>query len=219
MPKSDTNEPVGPDLDRLHSDRDPPDALEDRVVEALRAEGALRTDGELRSEGSEGSIRSVGSKGRPGAEVVGAAGEHRIPRRYRMGLIAAGIALFIAGSLVGRAMARTTGPLAATTGQPFMLLLWEDDRFSAGSPDAVAEEYAAWAEQVARSGSPISGDELGPSRTIGGSVGGAGPASDARIGGYFLVHAENAEAADRLARDHPHVGHGGWIDVAPILQR
>lgn len=203
MPINDANDPEGPDLGGLYNEREPPAELEERVVRALRVETG---------RGGPGAVQPDPG----GRERGGGLGGTRQPR---WALIAAGLVLFIAGSLVGRATIRPSDVVAPTTGQPFMLLLWEDDRFSAGSPEAVAAEYAAWAESVAQGGAPISGDELGPSRTVGPLGDGSGPAPDARIGGYFLVHAESAEAAGRLALQHPHVEYGGWIDVAPILHR
>lgn len=194
MSKSDTNDPGGPGLGRLYADRRPPRELEDRVMQAVRSENALVT----------------GAR-RPSTPRSG---------RRRVGLIAAGLGLFLAGSLVGRATKVTAGPEFETAaGQPFMLLLWEDDGFSAGPSGSVAAEYAAWAEGIARTGTPISGDELGPALTVGSPEDADEPVSGPRIGGYFFVHADDAESAALLARNHPHVAHGGWIEVAPILQR
>jgi len=80
---------------------------------------------------------------------------------------------------------------------------------------------------VAESGVSISGDELGPIRRLFGPVEGdstsvgptdASPASEYRVGGYFMIGAGEEQAAE-LAESHPHRRNGGWVEVAPVVMR
>jgi hypothetical protein len=177
-------------LEALYADRLPPPDLEERVV----ADWA----------------RAVGK--RPGVRKRARAWTYRI---------AAGVVLFLAGW--GSARLSGDDGVGVPPRAGYMLLLWEDAAFGAGEePGALAEEYAAWAGRVAAAGVGIAGEELDPSRSwvSGDGVAGARPSSgDLRLGGYFLVDISDREAAMRLAESHPHVGHGGWVEVAPIVRR
>lgn len=84
--------------------------------------------------------------------------------------------------------------------------------------DRLAAEYGEWARGVARRGIPIDGHELAPERRVvrNRTAANAGEAA-ARVGGYFIVQADDVSAARRLAETHPHIGYGGWIEVAEVL--
>lgn len=188
-----------PDLERLYSGREPPAALEERVV------------GEFR--------RSSGIGARP-------PDRRWAPRRALLRAAAAAV-LFMAGWAVGSW--GLGDPVAEPGGWPtdagagFMLLLWEGEGFDASGAEATAAEYAVWAGSVAGQGLAISGEELGAPRTIVGDLGGAieGPArlGSARLGGYFLVGAGSADEVRSLVRGHPHLARGGAIEIAPIVRR
>jgi hypothetical protein len=177
-------------LGALYADRLPPPDLEERVVADWASAVGARPD---------------------------------VPRRartwtYRM---AAGVVLFLAGW--GSARLSGDDGVGARPRAEHMLLLWEDAAFGEGEePGALAEEYAAWAGSVAAAGIGITGEELGPSRSwvSGDDVADTRPSpGDLRLGGYFLVDIPDRDAARRLAESHPHVGHGGWVEVAPIVRR
>ena len=179
-----------PGLGDLYADRDPPKEWEDAVVQRLHAEALL--------------------------------GGRRATRRGVAGGWARAAAVLVlvgAGYLLGRVTPEAPGPdRVVGADSTFMLLLWEDDGFAPGaSPAEVATEYVAWAQEAGRSGALVDGDELSPARVV---VGATPESSIAPglMGGYFLVQGTMEEAL-RLAEGHPHVGYGGWIEVAPVVQR
>lgn len=141
--------------------------------------------------------------------------------------IAAGIVLFGAGFGSARALpfgppdTDATSAVAGTVparGRSFMLLLFERPDFGAElPPDSLATEYAAWARSVAATGVRISGNELAPERAVLPPADGVPAEAEAfRMSGYFVVEAADEAAARRIAESHPHMGHGGWIEVAEL---
>lgn len=131
-------------------------------------------------------------------------------RRPRLAALAAGIALFLAGWGAGSwTDSRPTEP------DGFMMLLLEGPDFGAGTdPATFAAAYAGWARDVAADGVRISGNELSLDRVTLGA-----PTPDGVVGGYFLVDALDLAQARSIAETHPHLGHGGWIEIAPIVER
>jgi len=188
------DEQHGPlDLEGLYADREPPASLEERVT--------------------AGYVRTM-----------------RRPLRGRVEWwrrVAAGVVLFGAGFASAHALSsKPTDPDAASAitataaggGRAFMLLLFERPDFGTDlPPGSLATEYAAWARSVAATGVRISGNELALERTVLPPAGGVpGEAATFRLGGYFVVEAADEAAARRIAESHPHMGHGGWIEVAEL---
>ena len=185
-------------LDEIYADGRPPPALEDAVVGRLVADGLLEPGG----RGRAARLSSTGHS-----------------RRGRWFLrVAAGLLLFAGGWVSANAFAPTA---PATPADSYMLLLWEAPGFSPeAQPGAIASEYAAWARAIASGGTAISGNELSADRVIAGDVpAGSSVAGGARLGGYFLVAAESQDDAYAMAAGHPHLRHGGWIEVAEIVVR
>lgn len=142
----------------------------------------------------------------------------RAPARRWSLRAAAAVVLLAAGWAAGR----WVGPGGAGEREArYMLLLWEGPGFAAGvDPSTFAPEYAGWARGVASSGIAVTGEELALERAWVGPGGASErPPGTAglRLGGYFLVDVADEAAARRLARAHPHLGHGGWIEVAPLV--
>jgi hypothetical protein len=218
--RGDANDPTEPiDLSGLYADRPVPDDLEDRVVDGLVGAGLL-----VGRSGDAGSPGVHFTAQRPPARRSTPAGA-MWPTLLR---VAAGLALLGGGWLLGRSAGEGAAPGppgAPETAPDHMLLLWEDPASPpAGDPSAVAAEYAAWAGMVASGGTPISGDELGSPRTLLPPDGREPtPPADAtaglRLGGYFLVATGSSDAAEALARDHPHRVNGGWVEVVPLVGR
>ncbi len=110
-----------------------------------------------------------------------------------------------------------------------MLLLREDAGFdpeglARHDPGALVREYAAWARAGARE-TVLGGERLedegrivraGGERLIVEPLGRLAGAAGGRIGGYFLIRAEDLEEAVRLAGSCPHLTHGGSIEVREI---
>lgn len=203
---NDEREGALPGFDGLYADREPPPGLEDRVVASyVRARP-----------------RSRGTRRRGGPTVAArwlqlAAGLTLLLGGYGAGRLAAG-----GGDVASIGTSVSRGPGVSDTAPPgFLLLLWEDERFTRQAPpEGFAEEYAAWARAVAGRGVGISGYELGPDRAVvGRSPSGVdadvvGVPPEGTVSGYFVVQVDDLAAARRLAEGHPHVAHGGWIEVA-----
>jgi len=170
----------------------PPEALEERVVAAMRSRGLLG------------------------------------PRRPRLmaagrwvAALAAGVLLFVAGLAIGRGSA----PAPVRSESPrFMLLLHEDGQYEEVPPDAVAgrvDEYRRWASRLQEAGHFVTGEKLearGAVLSRGGSsaMEPAETTADDTIAGFFIISADSYDAALALARDCPHLLHGGRIEVRPI---
>lgn len=186
-------------LDELYADHEPPPELEERIVASY-----------ARSRASRGTARSA-----------------------RWLQLAAGVVLLLGGYAAGRLGTRVGQSGAGQDGgvdveaiaaspsgsaARYLLLLWEDEGFTRRAPpNGFAAEYASWARSVAGRGIDISGHELAPERAVVGRASSIeGARSEASVSGYFVVGVDDLEAARQLAEGHPHVGHGGWIEVAAI---
>jgi hypothetical protein len=122
-------------------------------------------------------------------------------------------ALALVAFALGRFWPSDTTPVPPATRSEFVLLLYGAE----SPPEAEAArvtEYGAWARELAQTGRRVSGERLGDAAW---AVGPA-PADDARgaILGYFVIEAEDEREAVGLAERHPHLRHGGWIEVRPI---
>jgi hypothetical protein len=216
MKDQDDKPPLG--LDRLYSEREPPGALEARVAGDFMHALAERYPA--------GAAPSDSPEPRRGAmrQRLGRAGAWQLQ-------IAAGIVVFLAGFGVARLLpgaepvAPAGGPdpvtVENTDYRRFMLLLWERPGFASGvAPGQLVAEYADWARATAGSGVPVSGHELGADRALirpGEPVPSAAPGEGDRLSGYFVVEVPDVAAARRLAAGHPHLGYGGWIEIAEVL--
>jgi hypothetical protein len=160
--------------------------LEDRVVAALRAEGLLRAP--------------------------------RRSSRY-LSLAASLILVFVAGALAGRFAPR---PVASEDPRPqFVLLLEEGKEFDA-SQDHVAE-YAAWARALGADGRIVAGEKLKDDAVVLSSQNAAVTIERARVTsneaaprGYFVIRARDLDEAIAVAKECPHLKHGGRISLRPI---
>lgn len=131
--------------------------------------------------------------------------------------VAAGLALFAAGLLVGQ---RHGGSAIEASPMPrYALFLYDapdETALTAAQMEARIEEYRSWAAGVRRQGSEIHGEKLEPTSRL---LGGSGPDLGARtLGGYFVIAAMDYEAAVAIARTCPHLKHGGSIVVRPIAR-
>ncbi len=136
----------------------------------------------------------------------------RSPRRWSMAIAAAvaGLSLFGGGYLWGRATRATPNVSSAPH---YALLLYEDSGFDRSQPEsALVAEYNAWAGGLAQAGQLVGGEKLGTSV-------GVEPAPADALGdfsGFFIVAVPNDSAARALARESPHIRHGGRVVVRRI---
>ena len=171
-------------------DRTGPDAWIARVTRAAPPPPALRARiaDDLRRQGLLPSRRAKST------------------RRW-MG-IAAAVVLFTSGWLA----ASVYHAPSPAPGPRYMLLLFGET----STPEdraARVEEDRAWAIDLRRAGTAVSGERLADDAAVVGA-----PLQDdvASLGGYFIVDAPSAEAARALAEQHPHARHGGTIVIRPI---
>jgi hypothetical protein len=127
----------------------------------------------------------------------------------------AAIVLFAGGVMVGRRVGKPAPDLRPH----FALLLYEDAGFRPSSHAALVAEYAAWATSLRAQGKLVMGEELDQGETLVlEGVGNAAPLSpgEARseigtLGGFFILRVANREEALTLARQCPHLKHGGRV--------
>ncbi len=174
----------------LSAEETPPAGLEDRLVERLRLEGRL------------------GGRG----------------RRWTSSAVAAVVALLCVsgGWFLGR---RAPAAAPALDARPlYLLLLYEDAGFET---DAAREaqrvaEYSRWAGRLAESGALVSAEKLkDEATTLRASVPDrqdvvSSEMPGGRLAGFFLVRAASDGEARRIARECPHLGHGGRVVVRPV---
>jgi len=139
---------------------------------------------------------------------------YRRMARWTAGMAAA-LALFASGAFLERVRA------APPPGEQFMLLLYEDATFQhapASDPGAHAREYGSWARSL--SGHLVGGEELSSAGKLlaGNAISDQLPSAGAGVvAGYFLIAARDMDEAVRIARDCPHLRHGGRISLRPLV--
>jgi hypothetical protein len=178
----DTNDPAR----NLAGPVDPPPGLKQRVTQSLRARGLL----------AQATWR------RP---TLGTA----------LAYAAAALVLFAGGAVLGRRV----GKPAPDVRPRYALLLYEDAGFKGGSHAALVAEYASWADSLRGEGKLVMGEELDQAETL--VLVGAGSAArvsprEARsevevLGGFFIVRVADRDEALGLARQCPHLKHGGRV--------
>jgi hypothetical protein len=128
--------------------------------------------------------------------------------------IAAGLALFLAGTQVRVAPGVSSGELPG-----WVLLLYEDEAFRPAQSSAeLVREYTAWGVEADRAGEVVLAEELAPDAEVLGRPGPPGRDALGRLTGMYVVRAPNAAAAVALARGHPHLRHGGSIVVRGFVR-
>ncbi len=177
----------------LSRELQPPAALEDRVVSALRDQGLIS------------SARTIWWR--------------TMPR-----LAAAAVLILAVGFAAGRV---TVSPPPPESRLPrFMLLLYDTpEREVARTPEAeraLAEEYGAWAGEIARDGHFLAGDPIHGEgrmlRQIDRRIE-TFPAADEGaeiVVGYFMIQAEDYDQAVEVARDCPHLKYQGGVLVRRV---
>ena len=146
-------------------------------------------------------------------------------------------AMLVVGVLIGRLVWRgghdeATGPgsVASATApkEKYVLLLHGPARArpttaaeaaaDSATERALVAEYAAWAGQLAARGSLVAGEKLADEPLT--VLASAGTVDVQRftadeLGGFFIIQADSAEAY-RIARDCPHLKHGGTVQLRRI---
>jgi hypothetical protein len=188
------------ELDTLSREIPPPEALEERVVAALRDEGLIR-----QAEGS-----APGPPARSGSI-------------FRPAAMAAGVLLM---ALLGFAGGRLTAVAPEAPRADYMLLVKPaaggSVRLDADEELERFKEYSAWYGSLASRGEMVGGEKLTDEPGIvleGGSDGGGArerSGSGGEIEGYFLIRAGSDDEARRIASSCPHLRYGGVIELRRI---
>ena len=164
--------------------------VEERIVAALRARGLIRTSW---------------TRSRFAARLVAAA---------------AGLALVAVGFAAGRGSA---GRAEDAPAEPrFALFLLRGSELLPENPQEEAgrvEEYRSWARGLAGAGRFVSGEKLEDrGEQIGAPAGAPASPPEEEVRGYFVISAGNFDEALAIARQCPHLRHGGRILVRPIAK-
>lgn len=97
-------------------------------------------------------------------------------------------------------------------------------------PDSSPEEMQAnmnqwmgWVDQLAKAGTYVSGEALHPGgKLVSGSVSNVtdGPFTEGKevVGGYFIINAENYDAAVAVCAGYPDYDKGGAVQVRQVVK-
>ncbi|MBL6445077.1 hypothetical protein JMN32_02080 [Fulvivirga sp. 29W222] len=131
--------------------------------------------------------------------------------------IAASIALIAVGIIIGKII---YPPMETQSQFNYMLVLYEDGRFTPSSPEEMFTEYSKWMEGIQEQGVTIGGQEMKPSSLFL-EPDGTQVSDDnvRRVGGYFVINAGSLDQAMKIAQDSPHLKYGGSIEVKEFMIR
>jgi hypothetical protein len=116
---------------------------------------------------------------------------------------------------------------ANTQSATFMLLLRggvSNRDLSAEQLQQQIERYLSWIEKLRREGHFVAGEPLTETGKVlsgkNGSTVTDGPFTESKeeVGGYFIIRANDLEAAVELAKGCPIFGNDGTVEVRPIQQ-
>jgi hypothetical protein len=172
-------------LRALRHEAEPSQNLEDRIISILKSKGLVRT-----------SRKKLFLK--------------------TTATIAASLILFSGGLLLGLQKAeRNQITLTETT---FVLFLIRGPEYQEASSPGLQKqritEYANWARELRKKGTPISGVKLHDEATF---IGESLPGNEThRIAGYFLIEAKDFPTASEIAKKCPHAKYGGEIEIRRV---
>jgi hypothetical protein len=109
----------------------------------------------------------------------------------------------------------------------YMLLLYDDDgmkkMFNSMSPEEMQkglEKYMAWRKKPFTVDGKRLGEDYGKVLRVSGGKTTAtdGPYSETKeiLGGYYTIEAADYDEAVRISMTHPHLEHGGTIEVRHV---
>jgi hypothetical protein len=198
-------------------------------AEAERLHGLWTELGTLRvppPTGAAGRVsRLVAARGTGAAETVGPV-RARAPRVALTGLALA--ASLLVGVVVGGRVARPSATAAsavpnagpATPKERYVLLLHGPARDAdVVGEQAIVAEYRAWAMKLRDSGALVTAEKLAdePVTLLTANNRTELPHNTAEeLGGFFLIQVADSAEAFRIARECPHLRHGGAVQVRRI---
>jgi hypothetical protein len=191
--KRDANGELNPEgheeLRRLSRGPEPPEGLEQRVVDSLRSRGLLAP----RARKHFGWV-------------------------WAMASVTACVFCFGAGMLFGSRRGAIPPEPIGNRYVLFLTRSSGVATPGAAEEMALVQEYSAWAQRQRAGGHLIGGEKLNEaSLELSGSQGLQEiHTEDTSLGGYFVIVAPNLDAALAIARTCPHLKHGGTVVIRPI---
>jgi hypothetical protein len=168
---------------------EPPEWLEQRVVDSLRSHGLLAS----RARKHFGWARAVAS-------------------------VTACVLCFGAGVLFRSRSVAIPPEATGNRYVLFLTHSSSVASFGSAAEITLVQEYSAWAQRQRAEGHLIAGEKLNDaSLELSGSQGlQEVHTQDTSLAGYFIIAAPNLDAALAIARTCPHLKHGGTIVIRPI---
>lgn len=183
-------------FDALVKEKQPPDVLERRIVEALRESGLIRSP-------------SAGWR----------------HRSIRIGwAFSASLALFTLGAVAGAWWGSST-PVNRNLPEFMLVLRTSSQELPTRSSEEVlkrVQEYNAWAKKIQQEGLLVSGEKLKDEARFLNVINGrqivSATQADTKegIAGYFLIRARDYQQAVTIAENCPHLKYGGVIEIRQI---
>ena len=95
------------------------------------------------------------------------------------------------------------------------LLLYSGGMGMAATPEEQEKIMADWGAWYGKMGDAVvdGGAPFGASKNLTGNGVQDGPLGDTPATGYTVIEADSLEAAAAGSEDHPHIGHGGQVQV------
>lgn len=95
------------------------------------------------------------------------------------------------------------------------MLVYSGGMGMAESPEVQQQIMADWGAWYEKMGASIAdgGAPFGEAKHLAGSGIADGPLGDTPATGYTLIEAESLDAAAAACQDHPHITHGGQVQV------
>jgi len=142
----------------------------------------------------------------------------------RMPLVAlAAVALLLAGGIAGQALAPGPAadggrPGAQVAGPQVMLVLRGEEPDRRQAADVLVAEYGVWAGTLAAAGSLVAAEQLDAESGRWVAPDSESDPASTPISGFFIVRAPSYDSALVIARESPHAGYGGVIEVRRVVE-
>lgn len=139
--------------------------------------------------------------------------ESRSRRWIRRALFAGAAALIFLSGYQVRGLSAGDGSIPPD----HVLLLWEGPGFRPGTPGDLRGEYARWMQESGAADAVLDGFELVERTRWFGRDAEVGVSDEGglALSGFFLLSADDSTAA-RAAASHPHLRHGGQVEVRAL---
>ncbi|MEQ8925548.1 MAG: YciI family protein [Fulvivirga sp.] len=125
---------------------------------------------------------------------------------------AATVTALVCGLFIGTTFTNSSVP--PTSMNQYALFLYENESFAPNNMSNLVEEYTNWAIAMSDQGKLSGAEKLADNGKWLGNQ--STRNSNSALSGYFIILANDFEAALAIANKHPHVRYGGGVEVRPI---